>query len=429
MRAVINTLVSNSKGEILELQDFEMAARSGDLYRKPLQEELIEFPEQAEAAFIPERSPILWNKRSGKLEIFEDASNQKFFPAAAILPIGYLRTVLPAASPKPEGPFLPQWAYTAIGIQNGKWVCAAIKIESSDRWENRYYNTPELALHIQNQLSKHPENRVLKQLALCAKEYHCCTAENIFYQRWEGALPVSPVCNADCVGCISLQPEGLPPSSHQRITFSPTVEEILQAAIPHLEKAEDPILSFGQGCEGEPLLASATIEKTITAIRVQTNRGTLNLNTNGSRPKAFLKLCQSGLEAVRISTNSARKETYESYYQPKGYQYEDVVETAKIAHDQGLAVSINLLTFPGVSDREEEAEALVDFIEETKIDAIQWRNLAIDPDQYLQALPKRQSEVLGIANLLKLLKSNFPKLEFLSFSRPKEFFTHKAATL
>jgi molybdenum cofactor biosynthesis enzyme MoaA len=260
-------------------------------------------------------------------------------------------------------------------------------------------------------------------------EYHCCTAENIFYQRWEGALPISPVCNADCVGCISFQPEGLPPSSHQRITFSPTVEEILQTAIPHLEKAEDPIISFGQGCEGEPLLASVTIQKTIEAIRSQTSRGTLNLNTNGSRPKEFLKLCQAGLEAVRISTNSARKDTYESYYQPKGYQYEDVVETTKIAHDQGLAVSINLLTFPGVTDREEEAEALMDFIKETQINAIQWRNLAIDPDQYLQALPKRQSEILGIANLLKLLKSNFPKLGFLSFSRPKEFFNPKVVTL
>jgi pyruvate-formate lyase-activating enzyme len=147
------------------------------------------------------------------------------------------------------------------------------------------------------------------------------------------------------------------------------------------------------------------------------------LNTNGSRPKEFLKLCQAGLEAVRISTNSAQKESYESYYQPKGYGYESVVETAKIAHDQGLAVSINLLTFPGVTDREEEAEALMNFIKETQINAIQWRNLAIDPDQYLQALPKRQGEILGITNLLKLLKSNFPKLEFLSFSRPKEFFS------
>jgi molybdenum cofactor biosynthesis enzyme MoaA len=425
MSSVPNALVSNPKGEILELEDFGMAARSGDLYRKPFKEELISFPEEAEAAFIPDRSTILGNKRSRKLQVLKNKLTQPSFPAAAILPIGYLRTLLPSASPAPQGPFLPQWAYTAVGIQNGKWLCAAVKIDPSNRWENRFYNTPDLALHIQKKLSRHPQNRVLKQLALCATEYHCCTAENIFYQRWEGALPVSPACNADCVGCISLQPEGLPPSSHQRITFSPTVEEILETSIPHLENAEDSILSFGQGCEGEPLLASATIQKTIEAIRSKTNRGTLNLNTNGSRPNSFLKLCQAGLETVRISTNSARKETYECYYQPKGYQYEDVVETAKIAHDQGLGVSINLLTFPGVTDREEEAEALIHFIEKTKIHAIQWRNLAIDPDQYLAALPKRQGNALGIPTLLKLLKSRFTQLEFLSFSRPKEFFIRK----
>ncbi|MBI1884131.1 MAG: radical SAM protein [Chlamydiae bacterium] len=420
----IQALIATEMGQILELPGFEMMGRSGDLYRKPFAEELSPFPENALENFLPNRVPMLWSSEKGPQPI-EKSARETYFPTAAILPVGYLRTLLPAAAPSKRN-FLPQWAYTAIGISNGERVCACIKIESSDRWENHYFNTPELQLKIEKRLSQNPQNRVLKQLALCASEYHCNTAQNIFYGRWEGALPASPVCNAQCVGCISLQPEELPPSSHERINFAPTVEEILNVALPHLEESPDPILSFGQGCEGEPLMAAATLEKAILAIRAKTLQGTLNLNTNASYPLGFLKLCKAGLETVRISMNSAIKETYESYYQPKGYGFEQVIETAKIARDHPLAVSINLLTFPGVTDREEEAEALLKFIKDTQIAAIQWRNLAIDPDQYLQALPPRKGQILGIPPLLNLIKSEHPQVHHLSFSRPKEFFRGRA---
>lgn len=416
-------LGTTSKGGVLELPEWAMLARSGDIYRLPLKDELCDFPANAEISFLPNRSPIVWDKKNKKPQILEkDPDSQEILcPTAAILPVGYLRTLLPASTPAAKD-FLPQWAYTAVGLQEHQWKVAAIKIESSDRWENNYFNTPELSDRIKEKLLKYPQNRVLEQLSHCAADYHCSTAQNIFYERWEGALPVSPSCNAQCVGCISLQPEGLPPSSHERMTFLPKPDEILDTAISHLEESQDPILSFGQGCEGEPLLASPIIEKAILAIRSKTDRGTLNLNTNGSRPEAFEKLCRAGLEAVRISMNSTIKETYAAYYQPRGYTFKDVQQTARMARDHGLAVSINLLTFPGVTDREEEAEALIGFIQATQIDAIQWRNLAIDPDQYLLALPKRKGEILGVTHLLKHLRQEFPRLKHLSFSRPKEYF-------
>lgn len=421
---MIKALVADEKGKIYDVPHFEMTGRSGDLYREALTEEIISFPEQAEFSFLPGHTPIL-KKHRGSFEIHHVHPENGFdiFPAAAILPVGYLRTLLPASAPVSKKNFLPQWAYAAVGVKESQWLCAAILIENTcDRWNNPYFNTPDLKSKIKDRLAQSSENRVLKQLALCSYEYHCTTAQNIFYERWEGALPVSPACNAQCVGCISLQPEDLPPSSHQRIAFSPTVDEITEIMLAHLEKAPDPILSFGQGCEGEPLLSADKIEKSIRAARLKTLKGTINLNTNASRPKSFKNLCEAGLEAVRISTNSAVKDTYEKYYQPSGYTFEDVVQTAEIARDYGLAVSINLLTFPGVTDREEEAEALISFIRKTQIKAIQWRNLAIDPDQYIAALPKRKGEVLGIPKLLALLKKEFPQLKHLSFSRPKEFF-------
>lgn len=414
----MNTLVARSKGQVLELSDYEMAVRSGDLYRKSARGEMAPFPKEAEIAFLPHRQPIAWNKKTCELEALEKDSET----VSAILPIGYLRTLLPASSPVHQGPFLPQWAYTAIGVQKDRWMSASIQIDSSDRWNNRFYNTTELADLINEQLSKNKANRILNQLSHCAHDYHCYTAQNIFYKRWEGALPVSPVCNARCVGCISLQPAKGSKASHQRISFTPSLDEISEIALIHLEKAEDPIISFGQGCEGEPLTAGSLLEEAIKNIRAKTSRGTININTNGSLPEVFSKLCKAGLDALRLSLNSARKETYEAYYQPQGYSFEDMVRTAEVARRERLAVSLNLLTFPGVTDREEEIEALIRFIERTRPNAIQWRNLAMDPDQYLMSIPKRKGAILGIPYFLSLLKKKFPELKHLSFSRPKEFF-------
>ena len=113
--------------------------------------------------------------------------------------------------------------------------------------------------------------------------YHCFAAKNIFVGRWEAPLPTSPSCNARCIGCLSLQ-EGECCASQDRITFVPTPEEIAEAAIPHLRKAEDPIVSFGQGCEGEPLVQSKTLVRAVRMMRDATSRGVINLNTNGFSP-------------------------------------------------------------------------------------------------------------------------------------------------
>ena len=92
--------------------------------------------------------------------------------------------------------------------------------------------------------------------------------------------------NAACVGCISLQPSGCCPSTQDRIAFVPTPREIADLAIAHLESAPRPIVSFGQGCEGEPLLQAGVMAEAIRLIRARSSLGTINLNTNGSKPKA-----------------------------------------------------------------------------------------------------------------------------------------------
>src|SRR5205085_7630260 len=161
----------------------------------------------------------------------------------------------------------------------------------------------------------------------------------------------------------------------------------VEVAVPHLESAEESIVSFGQGCEGEPLLQWRRIEQAIKTIRTRTSRGVININTNASNPRWLQCLYDAGLDTIRASTISGHPETYSAYYHPIGYRFEDVKESLKRARDAGVYSSINLLCFPGMIDREREAEALLSFGRETGLRLIQLRNLNIDPEVLLPRMP------------------------------------------
>src|SRR5205823_2172765 len=125
------------------------------------------------------------------------------------------------------------------------------------------------------------------------------------------------------------------------------------------------------------------IAESIRRMRAVTSRGSININTNGSLPDALASLCEVGLDACRISLNSAVKDLYEAYYQPVNYRFEDVEACIKLSKRRGLYTALNLLTFPGVTDREGEVDALCELVSSAKVDQVQVRSLAIDPEQYL----------------------------------------------
>ena len=154
---------------------------------------------------------------------------------------------------------------------------------------------------------------------------------------------------------------------------------MVEFTVPHLETAPFPLVSFGQGCEGEPLLMWETIAKAIKEIRKHTGKGSININTNGSKPAAVAALCEAGLNSIRVSTNSARKHIYEAYYRPNNYRFEDIVESLKVVRSYGGWTSINYFVFPGMTDSEEEYEALRKLIIETDLSMIQWRTLILIP--------------------------------------------------
>ncbi|MGZ3590449.1 MAG: radical SAM protein, partial [Thermodesulfobacteriota bacterium] len=155
--------------------------------------------------------------------------------------------------------------------------------------------------------------------------------------------------------------------------------------------------------------------------RAKTDRGTINLNTNGSFPDRVAKLCDAGLDSVRVTLNSPHRQYYNRYHRPKGYTFGNAVDSLIKAKDKGIYTSINLLVFPGFTDRGEEVKALIELIRKTNLDLIQMRNLNIDPDLYLKVMGK--GEGMGISQMIEVLKKEFPSLQFGYFNRTKENFS------
>ena len=326
------------------------------------------------------------------------------YALAVILPAGYTRLLVPAYEREADAPTLPLFGYTYACVVNDELYVAAMKTDESEDWQPRVFAEGELEAILGVRLREDPGNQVLAQVALCSREYGCFTAQNVFLERGEAALPVSPKCNARCIGCISEQEldAGLP-SPQARIVYETAADELARIAVHHLERVPDGIVSFGQGCEGEPLLRSIAIAGAIERIRGARSNGTVNLNTNGSMPSALERCIDAGLEAVRVSLNSFRPQVYAAYYRPIGYTLDDVFASIRIAVRRGLRVSLNLLTHPGVTDDEEEVAAMTAFLAETPVTMIQTRTLNIDPEWYFDAVGRARNP-LGMRRVIDALR-------------------------
>lgn len=423
------TVVATPDGEIFEHPEYHMAAMSGNDISIPQATELIPLPEGSRLFTLPGLNPVGINPRSGKAEVIRNLprsmGGEPVQAVCAFMTPGYMRTYLPAAEYPQQRQTLPLWAYTALAwcAEEERFYVAAVKVDRSKQWQPEYFDDREVAPGVDRLLARYPDNRLLLQLSRCALDYHCFAAKNLFLGRWEAPLPTSPTCNSRCLGCLSYQAQENEccPSSQERIDFVPEVEELLQTAVPHLEQAENAIVSFGQGCEGDPIMQADMICEAVRRMRSSTRRGTINFNSNSSLPDKVEALAQAGLDSIRVSLNSVREPFYNAYYRPRGYCFADVLESVRRAKQHGLFVMFNYLVFPGVTDQRDELEALVRVIDEYGVDMLQLRNLAIDPQMYLDAMPAGADPV-GMASMLNEVKQRVPRIQYGYFNRTKENF-------
>jgi pyruvate-formate lyase-activating enzyme len=411
-------LYSDGKGNIFEDETLYVTGRSGwDALPVP-DDEWIELPSGGSLYELPGRKGIGIDVKTGEMRLCE-----KGWAVAAFIPPAHTGYYLAAYETSGDAPTLPLFCYTAVGWYNEKTYVPAVRIEPDIRQDCEGYDQKKVEFGVKELLKAYPHNRLVNHLGNnCALTYHCPAARNYFLGRWECPVPASPACNANCVGCISLQPDEEPiVSTQDRLTFKPTPEEIVEFTVPHLESAPYPIISFGQGCEGEPLLMWETIRDAIKEIRKHTPKGSININTNGSKPDAVKVLCEAGLNSIRVSTNSARREIYMPYYRPNNYDFNDIVESLRVVRSFGGWTSINYFVFPGMTDSEAEYEALRKLIKDTDLCMIQWRNFNIDPDWYLGKIGVADTgDCMGIKELQRALKEEFPNLRYGYFNPPIE---------
>jgi len=408
-------LVANAQGEIIDDPDLLLVCRRGEEWGLPRPEELILMPEDSDLFLLPGRRAVGYDPETGEIEQQEDLA------VSAFVAPGYTLTGHPVYVSDADAPMLPLFAYGAVGYYNHRFYVCAKRVDS----DPRQVFSESLLMKVQKEakrlIKKYPDNRLMQHLMhQCALRYACPAARNLCLGRYEAPLPVSRTCNARCLGCISQQEDGskICATPQNRMSFTPTANEVLEVMRHHArQEVKTPIFSFGQGCEGEPLTEGKLLEEVISRFRAGGGRGTVNLNSNASRPEVIEALAKAGLSSLRVSMNAAREKPYTRYYRPQGYDLDNVFASMRIASDLGVHVAVNLLYFPGITDTEAELEALIDCFQKNDVRLVQLRNLNIDPEYYLDLMRDCiDGPAVGLNNFCKRIKKACPDIVFGYFN-------------
>ena len=424
---LLTALVANAAGEIFELEGYAAVGRAGITQIPLTLKNTRSMPFGSELMYLPERRPVLFNRHSGRIETVSEnpyAPGQTLFPVTAFNSPGYVITYLAAYVETQKAQALPLFSYGAVGWHRGKFRSTVVGVDREKRQDLRLMKPGDVAIGIKKMRKQMPGNRLRSHLEKCALQFGCPAAKNFFLGRYEAPLPTAEQCNARCLGCLSLQKHSDIPHSQDRIGFTPSPEEIAEVALTHINRVDKSVVSFGQGCEGDPLMATDVIASAIRLVRSETDRGTINMNTNASLPQALQKVIDAGLDSIRISLNSVRENCYHAYFRPKGSGFSDVLKSIELAVGSGLFVSVNYLNCPGFTDTPPEIEALRRFLKPHPIHMIQWRNLNFDPLQYYKIMSGAapNGAPIGMENLLEQIRQEFPHLKFGYFNPPKEKF-------
>ena len=338
------------------------------------------------------------------------------FGAGAIVPIGYLRMALPAYEDDPAAPPLKPRAYAAVGADaDGELVFSAVALDpEAGAADGRA--APDLGARITATQRDHPSNRVLRQLARCAKDYRCRAAANAFLGRQDCALPIAAPTNERPPELLVLHDDG-DASPTEPAAFRPTPEELAEVGSRHLEGGGT-VVAFGRACEGEPLLAVRLVEAAIVAIRERTRVGTIHLETNGAVPVALRRLCDAGLDSVAVRVASARVETYEAIHRPEGFRFADVRASIAAAITAKVRVALHVLTLPGLTDRARELDALVGLAGDLPAgSSLVLSDLCADPQRAL-GLAGGAETAVGMDRMLDRLRTDAAHLRIVAQLRP-----------
>jgi pyruvate-formate lyase-activating enzyme len=406
---VFSAVHSDRSGRLVVAADYAAAMSDGSSVG-PLAR-AIRLPPGTDVVPLPGRAGIGLDRSGRPREIGAGR-----FGVGAIVPIGYLRMALPAYEDDLAAPPLTPRAYAAVGADaNGELVVAAVALDA-DAAAADGRGAPDLAARITATQRDHPSNRVLRQLARCAKDYRCRAAANTFLGVHDCALPVAAPKNERPPEMLVLRDDA-DASPTEPAAFKPSPEELAEVASRHLGGGGT-VVAFGRACEGEPLLAVRLIEAAIVAIRQRTRVGTIHLETNGSVPVALRRLCDAGLDSVAIRIASARTETYEAIHRPEGFRFADVRAAIAVAVAARVSVALRVLTLPGLTDRSRELDALLGMAGDLPAgSSLVLGGLAADPQRALGVAPGGDVPV-GMDRMLDRLRADAAHLRIVALPRP-----------
>ncbi len=255
---------------------------------------------------------------------------------------------------------LPLYAYTAVGWADDQYWTSAFRSDDDRRQDPWRFSQPRIEAGVAQMKIELPRNRVARQLERCALEYGCRAAQNFFLGRHEGPLPVSIACNAQCVGCISLQPDGEFRASHDRL------EHRTDAARGGRRGAR--ALRARAARRGE---LRTGLRGRADALRRDPRRGDAPDPRCGrarhDQPQHQRQPPRRGARALR--RRARRDPRQPELAAPEGLRrllqparllgFADVEESIATVVRAGGHASINLLCFPGVTDTDAELDALV----------------------------------------------------------------------
>lgn len=410
----------DASGQILDHPELLAVGVDGPAPEPIPRSSWIPLPRGSDFYLLPGRAPVGIDPGNGQLLEVED---EDMVACSVFLAPAWTRSHRPAYVSRPGAPALPLYAYATVGFADDRFWTTGARVDPSPRQDPWRFDAEEIRKGSFAALDRLPDNRICQQLTRCALDYGCRAAQNYFLGRHEAPLPTSVACNAQCLGCISLQPDGEFRASHERITRRVTPGEIVAVARDHWSRVPDGVVSFGQGCEGEPLLEADVLVEAVRVLDASRPRGSINLNSNASLPDDVVRLADAGLDSIRVSLNSPRRDVYDAYYNPRHYTFSDVERSIVEMKRRGKWVSINLLYYPGVTDTPAEMESLSAFITRTRLDMVQVRNLNIDPELYERSLPPGVlAQGSGVERFRKELSRRCPWIAYGYFNPTKEHY-------
>lgn len=319
----------------------------------------------------------------------------------AILPPGYLRTHVPAAAAAPNAASLDPLSYAAVGADSrGELVVAALLVGPAGAPPQ---GSADLGDAINRRLRAEPSNRLLRQLARCARDYRCSAARNAFLGQGECALPLGAPATDEAAPIVALR------RRDERAPLEPVALRVGAAdaaavAIAHLAGGGESV-SFGQACEGEPLERIRDVADVSARIRRETDRGAILLRTSGSSAAAIGRAAEAGVDRVAVGIASADGPTYERVHRPAGYRWADVRAALREASARRLSTTLELLTLPGLTDRASEAAALLALLGELPA-GTDLRLAALAADPYALLARVTGGETIGMGALLERLRAD-----------------------